>query len=422
MPAAMMAAVATARPDRIVHLAGQSSVHHSWIDPGGTLRTNVQGIVHLLDALRGGAPASARARGRAARTSTASWRTRDPPLREDTPLRPVSPYAVSKVAQGLLALAVRAVPGGPEVVRTRTFPHTGPGPRRGLRRELVRAPDRGDRGGPPPSRASPSGTSTPCATSPTCATWCGPTGRCCWRRGRDRAPEVYNVCTGRGVRLGDLLSRLVALAGVEVEIRMDPGRLRPSDIPVLVGDPARLRAATGWEPRIPLDRTLARPARGLARARVARGAPVAMKVLLTGGTGFLGKNVARALAARGHELRLLAREGSNLAGLPAGEIVRGDVTDAASVRRAAEGCEAVLHMAALVKMWVPDRERLRRASTWAGCANALAARGSGGGAPRLHVVLHRRRPHGRAARRRVAGPSRPLVPQRLRAHEGRTRT
>ncbi|HZM52314.1 MAG TPA: NAD-dependent epimerase/dehydratase family protein, partial [Vicinamibacteria bacterium] len=50
--AAMMAAVATAHPDRIVHLAGQSSVHHSWIDPGATLRTNVQGIVHLMDAVR----------------------------------------------------------------------------------------------------------------------------------------------------------------------------------------------------------------------------------------------------------------------------------------------------------------------------------------------------------------------------------
>jgi len=71
-----------------------------------------------------------------------------------------------------------------------------------------------------------------------------------------RPDTVYNVCSGRGVRLGDLLDRLLALAGVEVEIRPDPGRCRPSDIPVLVGDPSRLRAATGWEPRIPLDRTL----------------------------------------------------------------------------------------------------------------------------------------------------------------------
>jgi len=97
-----------------------------------------------------------------------------------------------------------------------------------------------------------------------------------------------------------------------------------------------------------------------------------VKVLLTGGTGFLGKNVARALVARGHEVRLLAREGSNLAGLPAGDIVRGDVCDAASLRRAAEGCQAILHMAALVKMWVPEREVFDRVNV-EGLRAALAA-------------------------------------------------
>jgi len=100
-----------------------------------------------------------------------------------------------------------------------------------------------------------------------------------------------------------------------------------------------------------------------------------MKVLLTGGTGFLGKNVARALSARGHEVRLLAREGSDLSGLsalPGAEIVRGDVCDAAAVRRAAEGCQAVMHMAALVKMWVPDREEFDRVNV-EGLRGALAA-------------------------------------------------
>ncbi|HEY8149133.1 MAG TPA: NAD-dependent epimerase/dehydratase family protein [Vicinamibacteria bacterium] len=97
-----------------------------------------------------------------------------------------------------------------------------------------------------------------------------------------------------------------------------------------------------------------------------------MKVLLTGGTGFLGKNVARALSARGHEVRLLARAGSNLAGLPAGDIVRGDVCDAASLRGAAEGCQAILHMAALVKMWVPEREVFDRVNV-EGLRAALAA-------------------------------------------------
>jgi nucleoside-diphosphate-sugar epimerase len=97
-----------------------------------------------------------------------------------------------------------------------------------------------------------------------------------------------------------------------------------------------------------------------------------MKVLLTGATGFVGKNVARALAARGHDLRLVVREGSNVSGLPAGEIVHGDVCDAATVRRAAEGCEAILHMAALVKMWVPEREEFARVNVGS-LRGALAA-------------------------------------------------
>jgi nucleoside-diphosphate-sugar epimerase len=103
-----------------------------------------------------------------------------------------------------------------------------------------------------------------------------------------------------------------------------------------------------------------------------------VKVLLTGGTGFLGKNVARALGAAGHQLRLVARAGSNLSGLPDGaEVVRGDVTDADAVRRAAEGCGAVLHMAALVKMWVPDREVFDAVNV-GGLRNALAAAAAAG--------------------------------------------
>jgi farnesol dehydrogenase len=103
-----------------------------------------------------------------------------------------------------------------------------------------------------------------------------------------------------------------------------------------------------------------------------------VKVLLTGGTGFLGKTVANALHAAGHEPRLLARANSNLSGLPAGvEVVRGDVTDADAVARAAAGCQAVMHMAALVKMWVPDRD-LFEAVNVGGLSHALAAAAQAG--------------------------------------------
>jgi len=98
-----------------------------------------------------------------------------------------------------------------------------------------------------------------------------------------------------------------------------------------------------------------------------------MRVLLTGGTGFLGRTVARQVAARGHALRVLARATSRTDGLPEGaEVATGDVTDAASLREAARGCEAVMHMAALVKIWVPDPERFDAVNV-GGLRNALAA-------------------------------------------------
>jgi GDP-4-dehydro-6-deoxy-D-mannose reductase len=254
--AAMTAAVATARPDRIVHLAGQSSVHHSWIDPGATLRTNVQGIVHLMEAVR-----TERLRPRVLVVGSADEygivENASIPVRETTPLRPVSPYAVSKVAQGLLALQY-AEPDGPHVLRTRTFPHTGPG--RGeafaessFARQIAEISA---------GRRAPV-LSVGNLDAVRDFTDVRDVVRAYWALleretpGPTAGPDaVFNVCSGRGVRLRDLLDRLVALAGVKVEIRQDPGRLRPSDIPVLVGDPSRLRAATGWEPHITLERTL----------------------------------------------------------------------------------------------------------------------------------------------------------------------
>jgi GDP-4-dehydro-6-deoxy-D-mannose reductase len=248
--AAVSAAVATARPDRIVHLAGQSSVHHSWIDPGATLRTNIMGLAHLMEGLR---TEGLRPRVLVVGSADEYGIVADPavPVKEDTPRRPVSPYAVSKVAQSLLALEYAGA-AGPEVVRTRTFPHTGPG--RGeafaessFARQIVEV----EAGLRPPVLSVGNLEAVRDFTDVRDVV------RAYWALLDHGAPgEVYNVCSGRGVCVGDVLRRLIALAGVKVEIRQDPGRVRPADIPVLVGDPGRLRAATAWQPAVPLDRTL----------------------------------------------------------------------------------------------------------------------------------------------------------------------
>jgi farnesol dehydrogenase len=98
-----------------------------------------------------------------------------------------------------------------------------------------------------------------------------------------------------------------------------------------------------------------------------------VKVLLTGATGFLGRVLARRLAAHGHAVRVLARASSRTAGLPEGtELATGDVSDADAFARAAEGCQAILHAAALVKVWVPEPS-LFEATNLGGLRNALAA-------------------------------------------------
>ncbi|HEY6547748.1 MAG TPA: GDP-mannose 4,6-dehydratase [Vicinamibacteria bacterium] len=252
-PASLEPVLDVVAPDRIFHLAGQSSVHVSWTDPGGTLRTNILGLVHLVDALR-------RRRLKPALLVVGSAEEygsvlpEDLPLREDAPLLPASPYATSKTAQGLLAAEYARGLGLP-LVRTRTFHHTGPGRgeafaessfarqiaeiEAGLREKVLLVGN---------------------LEAVRDYTDVRDVVRAYWALA-DRASEiaggVVNVCSGRGLKIHDLLDILLARAKVQVEIRVDKERLRPSDVPAQVGDPARLKALTGWEPKIPLEQSLA---------------------------------------------------------------------------------------------------------------------------------------------------------------------
>jgi GDP-4-dehydro-6-deoxy-D-mannose reductase len=248
--ASVRRAIERVRPDRIVHLAAQSSPQRSWEDPAGTLQTNLLGLLHLLEAARA-LKIAPRLLVVGSAEEYGLVRPEDNPLPEDHPLRPTSPYAVSKIAQGFLALQYATSLQLP-IVRTRTFHHTGP--RRGegfaessFARQLAeieagrRAP-RLEVGNLDAVRDY---------------TDVRDVVRAYWALLDKGAPgEVYNVCSGRGVRMADLLHELVALSGLSVEIEVDPARLRPLDVPVLVGDPSRLRAATGWRATTPLRQTL----------------------------------------------------------------------------------------------------------------------------------------------------------------------
>jgi GDP-4-dehydro-6-deoxy-D-mannose reductase len=239
-------------PDRIVHLAGQSSVHVSWTDPGGTLRTNLLGLVHLVDALRRrGAKPPLVVVGSAEEYGAVV--PDDLPLGEDAPLLPASPYAVSKTAQGLLASEYARGLGFP-VVRTRTFHHTGPGrgeafaessfarqiaeSEAGLREKVLLVGN---------------------LEAVRDYTDVRDVVRAYWAlldRAHDVSGAVFNVCSGRGRKIRDLLDVLLSRAKVKLEIRVDKDRLRPADVPAQVGNPSRLEALTGWKPAIPLEQSL----------------------------------------------------------------------------------------------------------------------------------------------------------------------
>ncbi|HUP42552.1 MAG TPA: GDP-mannose 4,6-dehydratase [Thermoanaerobaculia bacterium] len=243
-------AVAKARPDVIFHLAAQSFVPSSWSAPSDTILSNLSGQINLFEAVRalGLDPVIQIA------CSSEQYGMVLPdevPIKETNPLRPLSPYAVSKVGQDFLGYQYFQS-YGLKVVRTRGFNHTGP--RRGdvfVTSNFARQVARIELGLAAPVIRVGNLDAVRDFTDVrdmVRAYWLAVT--------RARPGEVYNIATGVGITIRELLDRILALAAVEVRIETDPARLRPSDVEVLIGDSSKFRADTGWEPRVPFEQTL----------------------------------------------------------------------------------------------------------------------------------------------------------------------
>lgn len=231
--AATRAAIAAARPDVVYHLAARAHVGESWRDPGGTLRDNVAMTLHVLEAVRAGAPHATVVVVSSGEVYGAPGAL---PVDEQAPLAPRNPYAVSKAATDLLAGMYADL----RVIRARAFNHAGPGQ--------------------DPSYAI-SSFARQAALGATRIVTGNPATRRDYTDVRDvvRAyrllaehaePGVYNVCSGRS----SSTEELVAMLGAEAE--PDPDLLRPHEVMDLYGSYEKLRAATGWEPAIPLAVTL----------------------------------------------------------------------------------------------------------------------------------------------------------------------
>lgn len=245
------AALARSRPDAIFHLAAQSFVPTSWNAPTETLTSNVIGQTHIFEAVRalGLDPAIQIA---CSSEEYGLVLPHETPIKETNPLRPLSPYAVSKVAQDYLGYQYFQS-YGIKAIRTRGFNHTGP--RRGevfVTSNFAKQVAEIEAGiNPPVIRVGN-------LDAVRDFTDVRDMVRAYWLATQRAKPgEVYNIATGSGITIRAMLDKLLALARVEVKVETDPARLRPSDVEVLIGDASKFRADTGWEPSIPFDTTLA---------------------------------------------------------------------------------------------------------------------------------------------------------------------
>jgi GDP-4-dehydro-6-deoxy-D-mannose reductase len=172
------------------------------------------------------------------------------PITEETPLRPVTPYAASKVAAEFLGVQAHLGHGLP-VIRVRAFNHVGPAQSGAfVVSDLARRIAEAERDGAKVLRV---GNLTP-RRDFTDVRDVVRAYRLLVEHGE--AGEVYNVCSGRAIAIDELAHRLLALAGVELVLETDPELVRPVDVPVLLGDPSRVHDTVGWTPGIPLDDTL----------------------------------------------------------------------------------------------------------------------------------------------------------------------
>ena len=257
-------AIEQSRPDWIFHLAAQSFVPTSWRAPSESLTTNVLGQLHVFEACR---RIGMKPRIQIACSSEEYGMVYEDelPIKETNPLRPLSPYAVSKVAQDLLAYQY-FMSYQTDVVRTRGFNHEGPrrGPvfvasdfakqiadiERGMKEPVIHVGNLEARRDFTDVRDIVKGY------------WLA--------LEKGEGGEVYNLCSGKAWTIRAVLDHLLSLTKTKIEVRQDPKRLRPSDVPVLLGDPSKFQRQTGWKPTIPFERTLADMLEFWRRAEPAR--------------------------------------------------------------------------------------------------------------------------------------------------------
>jgi GDP-4-dehydro-6-deoxy-D-mannose reductase len=249
-PGAVDHLIGAVQPDRIFHLAAQSFVQSSFDEPASTFQINVGSQLNLLEALR---RHDTRTRMHIAGSSEEYGLVHEDevPMTEENPLRPLSPYAVSKVAQDKLAYQYHRSYGIKAIV-TRGFNHCGPRQTEnfvvatlakqiadieaGLREPVI---EHGD------------------LSSKRDLTDVRDMVRAYWALlERGEPGEAYNIGSGTTRTIREVLDGYLALTGTQIALREDPARMRPSDVKILWADDRKFRDLTDWAPQIPFEQTL----------------------------------------------------------------------------------------------------------------------------------------------------------------------
>jgi GDP-4-dehydro-6-deoxy-D-mannose reductase len=245
------ALVEVSNPSRVIHLAAQSFVGASWQAPAETISTNIMSQVNLLEAIRG-LKLSPRFLAVGSSEEYGLVHEDELPIHETNPLRPLSPYAVSKVAQDMMGYQYFKSYGLP-IIRTRAFNHEGP--RRGdvfVTSNFAKQVAEIEAGLRPPAMSV--GDLKPRRDYSDVRDIV----RGYWMLlERGEPGEVYNLCSGRSWAIQDVLDFLLRESRVKgIAVNTDPARLRPSDVMLLEGDPGKIHRAIGWKVEIPFEQTL----------------------------------------------------------------------------------------------------------------------------------------------------------------------
>jgi GDP-4-dehydro-6-deoxy-D-mannose reductase len=247
---ALRAALDASRPTVVFHLAAQTFVPEALREPLPTYETNAMGTARLAEAVRGYSGAAPRILFASSAEVYGARDAAEYPLVETLGLRPGNPYGASKAAAEAFLLG-EARSFGLDVVITRAFNHIGPGQdERFVVASLASQLARIAAGGPPQLRVGNLEAARDFLDVRDVV------GAYIALARKGERGEVYNVCSGRAVAIRDVLRELIAVARVPVEVREEAERVRAGDTPLSVGNPAKLRARTGWEPSIPLVQSL----------------------------------------------------------------------------------------------------------------------------------------------------------------------